>query len=349
LATRFTLGGTVNRSWHLAEASKPQLPSLSRQDSIGPLPESLLRALGDCSQVIGTTYAPFTKPCWFLVGNRESADCASQSLRCRSFLDIPPDVAPIRDAHSATDTLSDMNGTQHILVVDDEPDLRKLVSGFLTRNGYHVLEARDGVAMMETVKSSRIDLVILDITMPGEDGLSLCRRLRVAGTIPIIMLTAMGTEIDRIVGLEMGADDYLPKPFNTAELLARIRAVLRRFQSPVRASAPGADRVFAFAGWRLDVVRRRLHAPTGALIDLRAAEFALLVAFVEQPLHVFTRSQLLDLAQGEGTTAGRNIDVHVSRLRRRIEADPEQPDFIKTVRGEGYLFAAPVTLNGRPW
>ena len=151
-----------------------------------------------------------------------------------------------------------------------------------------------------------------------------------------------------VVGLEMGADDYLPKPFNTAELLARIRAVLRRFQSPARASVPGADRVFAFAGWRLDVVRRRLHGPTGVLVDLRAAEFALLVAFVEQPLHVFTRSQLLDLAQGAGTTAGRNIDVHVSRLRRRIEADPEQPDFIKTVRGEGYLFAAPVTLNGRP-
>ena len=197
-------------------------------------------------------------------------------------------------------------------------DLRKLVSDLLTRNEYHVFEARDGVAMMQTMKSSRIDLVILDITMPGEDGLSLCRRLRVAGTTPIIMLTAMGTEIDRIVGLEMGADDYLPKPFNPAELLARIRAVLRRFQSPARASAPGADRVL-LSLVVARVVRRQLHPPTGALVDLRAAEFALLVAFVEQPLHVFTRSQLLDLAQGAGTTAGRNIDVHVSRLRRRIE------------------------------
>ena len=121
-----------------------------------------------------------------------------------------------------------MNGAQHILVVDDEPDLRKLVSDVLTRNGYHVFEAHDGVAMMETMKSLRIDLVILDITMPGEDGLSLCRRLRVAETTPIIMLTATGTEIDRIAGLEMGADDYLPKPFNPAELLARIRAVLRQ-------------------------------------------------------------------------------------------------------------------------
>jgi two-component system, OmpR family, response regulator len=236
-----------------------------------------------------------------------------------------------------------MNDAQHILVVDDDPALRKLVSDFLTRNGYRVSEAQDGVAMKETMKTSRIDLVILDIVMPGEDGLSLCRRLRVAGMTPIIMLTAVGTDIDRIVGLEMGADDYLPKPFNTGELLARIRAVLRRFRLPALESAAGANCVYAFAGWRLDVVRRRLHAPTGALVDLRAAEFDLLVAFVEQPQHVFTRSQLLDLLRGPGTTPGRNVDVHVSRLRHRIEADPEQPDFIRTVRGEGYVFAASVT------
>jgi two-component system, OmpR family, response regulator len=302
----------------------------------------------ECPQIIRATHAPFTERCWSLVGNTGSVGCTVHHCVAPASLAFHRMSHRYRHARSAAGTSSNMNDAKHILVVDDEPDLRKLVSDFLTRNGYHVFEAHDGVAMMETMKSSRIDLVILDITMPGEDGLSLCRRLRVAGTTPIIMLTAMGTEIDRIVGLEMGADDYLPKPFNTAELLARIRAVLRRFQSPARALAPGADRVFAFAGWRLDVVRRRLHAPTGVLVDLRAAEFALLVAFVEQPLHVFTRSQLLDLAQGAGTTAGRNIDVHVSRLRRRIEADPEQPDFIKTVRGEGYLFAAPVTLNGRP-
>jgi two-component system OmpR family response regulator len=241
-----------------------------------------------------------------------------------------------------------MNGAQHILVVDDDPVLREQVSDFLTRNGYRVSVAHDGVAMKKTMKASRIDLVILDIVMPGEDGLSLCRRLRVAGTTPIIMLTAVGTEIDRIIGLEMGADDYLPKPFSTDELLGRIRAVLRRFRLSALESAAGANCVYAFAGWRLDVVRRRLHAPTGALVDLRAAEFDLLVAFVEQPQHVFTRSQLLDLLRGPGITPGRNVDVHVSKLRHRIEADPEQPDFIRTVRGEGYIFAASVTPNGRP-
>jgi two-component system OmpR family response regulator len=241
-----------------------------------------------------------------------------------------------------------MNGAQHILVVDDDPVLREQVSDFLTRNGYRVSVAHDGVAMKKTMKASRIDLVILDIVMPGEDGLSLCRRLRVAGTTPIIMLTAVGTEIDRIIGLEMGADDYLPKPFSTDELLGRIRAVLRRFRLSALASAARANGVYAFAGWRLDVLRPRLHAPTGALVDLRAAEFDLLVAFVEQPQHVFTRSQLLDLLRGPGITPGRNVDVHVSKLRHRIEADPEQPDFIRTVRGEGYIFAASVTPNGRP-
>ena len=241
-----------------------------------------------------------------------------------------------------------MNGAQHILVVDDDPALCKLVSDFLTRNGYRVSLAHDGVTMKETMKALRIDLVILDIVMPGEDGLSLCRRLRVAGTTPIIMLSAVGTEIDRVVGLEMGADDYLPKPFSTGELLARIRAVLRRFQWSALASAARANGVYAFAGWRLDVLRRRLHAPTGALVDLRKTEFDLLVAFVEQPQHVFTRSQLLDLLRGPGITPGRSVDVHVSRLRHRIEVDPEQPDFIRTVRGEGYIFAASVTSNGRP-
>jgi two-component system, OmpR family, response regulator len=241
-----------------------------------------------------------------------------------------------------------MNGAQHILVVDDDPALRKLVSDFLTRNGYRVSVAHDGVAMKKTMKASRIDLVILDIVMPGEDGLSLCRRLRVADTTPIIMLTAVGTEIDRIIGLEMGADDYLPKPFSTDELLGRIRAVLRRFRLSALASAARANGVYAFAGWRLDVLRRRLHAPTGALVDLRKTEFDLLVAFVEQPQHVFTRSQLLDLLRGPGITPGRSVDVHVSRLRHRIEVDPEQPDFIRTIRGEGYIFAASVTSNGRP-
>ena len=227
----------------------------------------------------------------------------------------------------------------------DDPTLCKLVSQFLTRHGYRVSVA---AAMMQTMQVARIDLIVLDIRMPGEDGFSLCRRLRVAGNMPIIMLTSVKGEVDRVLGLEMGADDYLTKPFSTGELLARIRAVLRRFQSPDRLTPAGAERVYAFSGWQVDVVRRRLHSPKGALVDLRAAEFDLLVAFVEQPHQVFTRSQLLELARGPGATSRQSVDVHVARLRRRIERDPEQPEFIKTVRGGGYVFTANVMLNGRP-
>ena len=242
-----------------------------------------------------------------------------------------------------------MDGSRHILVVDDDKEIRALLSDFLARSGYRVSVAQNGAAMMQTLGAARIDLVILDIMMPGEDGLSLCRRLRVAGTVPIIMLTAMGTEMDRVVGLEMGADDYLSKPFSARELLARVRAVLRRSAMPAPGSAAGTGRVFEFAGWRLDVTRRQLHSPAGALVDLRAAEFDLLLAFVERPSQVLTRDQLLDLARGRAATAfDRSIDVHISRLRHRIEVDPKEPKLIKTVRPGGYVFAAPVTLNGAP-
>jgi two-component system, OmpR family, response regulator len=213
-----------------------------------------------------------------------------------------------------------------------------------------VTVAPNGAAMMQTRGIDRIDLVILDIMMPGEDGLSLCRRLRANGSMPIIMLTAAGGETDRIVGLEVGADDYVPKPFSTRELLARVRAVLRRSAMPVPGSPAGARRVFEFAGWRLDVTRRQLYSPAKALVDLRAAEFDLLLALVERPNHVLARDQLLDLARGRGATAfNRSIDVYISRLRHRIEVDPKEPDLIKTVRSEGYVFAAPVTLNGAAW
>jgi two-component system, OmpR family, response regulator len=243
-----------------------------------------------------------------------------------------------------------MDGVKHILVVDDDIEIRGLLSDFLARNGYRVTVAPNGAAMMQTLGIARIDLVILDIMMPGEDGLSLCRRLRADGTMPIIMLTAAGGEADRIVGLEIGADDYLPKPFSTRELLARVRAVLRRSAMPVPGSPAGARRVFAFAGWRLDVTRRQLYSPANALVDLRAAEFDLLLALVERPNRVLARDQLLDLARGRGATAfDRSIDVHISRLRHRIEVDPKEPDLIKTVRSEGYVFAAPVTLNGAAW
>jgi two-component system, OmpR family, response regulator len=243
-----------------------------------------------------------------------------------------------------------MDGVRHILVVDDDADIRGLLSNFLARNGYCVSVAQNGAAMMQTLGSARIDLVVLDIIMPGEDGLSLCRRLRANGTMPIIMLTAVGGAADRIVGLDMGADDYLPKPFSTRELLARVRAVLRRSSMPVPGSPAGSHRVFEFAGWRLDVTRRQLYSPAKALVDLRAAEFDLLLALVERTQHMLTRDQLLDLARGRSpTVSDRSIDVHVSRLRHRIETDPKEPELIKTVRSGGYVFTAPVTLNGATW
>ena len=243
-----------------------------------------------------------------------------------------------------------MDATQHLLIVDDDQEIRALLSNFLTRHGYRVSLAQNGATMMQTLASARIDLVILDIMLPGEDGLSLCRRLRADGTLPIIMLTAVDEETDRIVGLEMGADDYLTKPFSARELLARIRAVLRRTAMPAAGSAAGGGRVFEFAGWRLDVARRQLHSPAKALVDLRAAEFDLLLALVERPQHVLTRDQLLDLARGRAATSfDRSIDVHISRLRHRIELDPKEPALIKTVRSGGYVFAVPVTLNGAVW
>lgn len=248
------------------------------------------------------------------------------------------------------DSFDAMDGLRHILVVDDDKELRALLSSFLTGNGFRASVAHNAAAMTQTLSAARIDLVILDIMMPGEDGLSICRRLRANGTIPIIMLTAMGSETDRVVGLEMGADDYLPKPFSTRELLARVRAVLRRAAMPAAGSPAGARRVFEFAGWRLDVSRRELRSPANALIDLRAAEFDVLLALVERPQRVLTRDQLLDLARGRATTAfDRSIDLYISRLRHRLEADPKEPELIKTVRSEGYIFTASVTLNGALW
>ena len=243
-----------------------------------------------------------------------------------------------------------MDTARHVLVVDDDAELGRLLTGVLASNGFRVSVAANGKAMARSLRAAQIDLIILDIMMPGEDGLSLCRRLRANGTIPIIMLTARGSEDDRVVGLEMGADDYLVKPFSIDELLARIRAVLRRSAMPSPASAPAADRIFEFAGWRLDVTRRQLHSPASALVDLRDAEFELLLAFVERPQHVLTRDQLVELARGRSAVAAdRNIDVHISRLRHRLEVDPKEPELIKTIRGEGYVFAVAVKLNGASW
>ena len=241
-----------------------------------------------------------------------------------------------------------MDGVKHILVVDDDVGIRGLLSDFLARNGYRVTVAANGAAMMQTLGIDRINLVILDIMMPGEDGLSLCRRLRADGTMPIIMLTAVGGVADRIAGLEMGADDYLPKPFSTRELLTRIRAVLRRSAMPVPGSPAGARRVFEFAGWRLDVTRRQLYSPAKALVDLRAAEFDLLLALVERPNHVLARDQLLDLARGRGVTAfDRSIDVHISNLRKKLGRTADGSDRIRAIRGIGYIFVIPVKAKSR--
>jgi two-component system OmpR family response regulator len=235
-----------------------------------------------------------------------------------------------------------MPSSAHVLIVDDDREIRDLLGRFLRKHGYRVDTAADGRAMMRLLEAGRFDLIVLDLMLPGEDGLSLCRRLRVASQIPIIMLTAIGEETDRIVGLEMGADDYLPKPFNPRELLARIKAVLRR-SGGVRPAQEDADGALVFEGWRLERGKRELRSPDDVLVPLTAGEFELLAAFAEHPKRVLSRDQLLDLTRGRSAAPfDRSIDVQLSRLRRKIEADPKEPTIIKTVRGGGYIFACEV-------
>ncbi len=235
-----------------------------------------------------------------------------------------------------------MESSPHILIVDDDREIRDLLSRFLTRNGLRVSVAREERDMRRVLQDAAIDLVVLDAMLPGKDGFTICRELRASGTLPIIMLTAAGDETDRIVGLEMGADDYVPKPFNPRELLARLRAVLRRTAGSARAEPPVAGRM-RFAGWTLDTGRRQLLSPEGTLVTLSTGEYDLLLALVERPQRTLSREQLLDLARGRGPAPfDRSIDVQVSRLRRKIETDPRAPAIIATVRGGGYMFAAPV-------
>ena len=234
----------------------------------------------------------------------------------------------------------------HILVVDDDREIRDLLARFLSKHGYRVATAPDGRAMRKALEDWAIDLVVLDLMLPGEDGLGLCRDLRARSQIPIVMLTAMGEETDRIVGLEMGADDYLAKPFNPRELLARIKAVLRRVgprAEPAPATLAEGRRVAAFSGWRLDLEARELTSPAGLRVELSGGEYELLAAFVTHPKRVLTRDQLLDLARGrEAAPFDRAIDVQVSRLRRKIEADARNPALVKTVRNGGYMFTPEV-------
>ena len=236
-----------------------------------------------------------------------------------------------------------MNETPHILVVDDHRDIRDAVSRYLERNGMRASAARDAAEMDARLAMGQYDLIVLDVMMPGEDGLSVCRRLSAEGSVPILMLTALGEDTDRIVGLELGADDYLPKPFNPRELLARIKAILRRSapMEPIAGTLSG--RRVAFADWELDTDRRVLIAKNGAETALTSAEFRLLTVLLERPRLVLSREQLLDLTSGRAAQAfDRAIDNQVSRLRRKIEPDPSRSTIITTVRGGGYCLATDV-------
>ena len=236
-----------------------------------------------------------------------------------------------------------MDATPHILVVDDHRDIRELVAKYLAKHGLRVSVADGGAALRKALKASAIDLVVLDIMMPGEDGLSLCRHLRETTDLPVILLTAMAEETDRVVGLEIGADDYLTKPFNPRELLARIKAVLRRTQSLPRQRTADAQGRVRFERWIFDAQRRELVDREGTAVPLSTAEARLLVAFMDHPNMVLSRDQLLDLTQGRAAKAfDRSIDNQVSRLRRKLEADPKNPVLIKTVWGGGYSFTAKV-------
>jgi two-component system OmpR family response regulator len=239
-----------------------------------------------------------------------------------------------------------MTKSPHILIVDDDAEIRDLLARFLKKHGYRVDTAGDGRAMTKLMETARFDLVVLDLMLPGEDGLSLCRRLRVESDLAIIMLTALGEETDRIIGLEMGADDYLPKPFNPRELLARIKAILRRASGVVRPTGDDRAKLLVFEGWGLDLAKRELRDPDAVLVPLTAGEFDLLVAFAERPKRVLSRDQLLDLTKGRTAAPfDRSVDVQLSRLRRKIEVDPKHPALIKTVRGGGYVLACDVVRN----
>jgi len=237
----------------------------------------------------------------------------------------------------------DMEPQSLILVVDDDPDLRKLITEFLSGRGYRVTAAQNAAEMRRLIAAERPDLVILDVMMPGEDGLSVARRLASEKGPAVIMLSALGSDTDRIIGLEIGADDYLAKPCNPRELLARVRAVLRR-QSAGESAATREGRVYEFAGWRLDILRRDLRDPTGIFIDLSDGEFALLRSFVEHPQRVLSRDQLLEYAHGGNVrdVFDRAIDSQISRLRRKLN-DRAHDELIRTVRHEGYMLLPKVT------
>lgn len=238
-----------------------------------------------------------------------------------------------------------MTHKAHILIIDDDAEFRKLLSDLLNKHGFFVIETDDSSTIPTILQQTKINLILLDIMLDGDDGLTICRKLREKSSIPIIMITAMGEAIDRVVGLELGADDYITKPFYPREVVARIKAVLRRENnSLITNDANTFDVKIYFDGWTLLLKQRRLFSPDNVEVSLSAGEYILLEIFLEYPNRSLSRDQLLDYMHHEHVTEiyDRSIDVQVSRLRKRIEINPRNPKLIKTVRGNGYMFCATI-------
>jgi two-component system OmpR family response regulator len=237
-----------------------------------------------------------------------------------------------------------MDVTAHIAVVEDDPDISQTMVHSLTEHGFSVTAVRSGRDLDRVLSSGRIDLCVLDVGLPGEDGLSICRRLRSQSSVPIIMVTARAAETDRIVGLELGADDYVAKPFSPRELVARAKAVLRRSHATDE-PAQQSPKTLSFEGWRLDMARRQLLDPSGIPMPLTSGEFNILAVFCQNPQKVLSRDVLLDMLHGRAAAVfDRSVDVQISRLRRKIEPNLKNPSFIKTVRYGGYFFTPTVSV-----
>jgi two-component system, OmpR family, response regulator len=237
-----------------------------------------------------------------------------------------------------------MDAISRVAVVEDDPEICRMMTDYMIDHGFEVAAARSGRDLDRVMSGGKIDCVILDVGLPGEDGLSICRRLRGKSTVPIIMVTGRDSDTDRIVGLELGADDYLPKPFNPRELVARVRAVMRRASGVDPAAQAQAPQTLVFEGWRLDMARRQLFTPEGTPRSLTSGEFNILSIFCQNARKVLSRDDLLDLLHGRAAAVfDRSIDVQISRLRRKIETNLKDPSFIKTVRYGGYFFTPQVT------
>src|SRR5262247_1903457 len=239
-----------------------------------------------------------------------------------------------------------MSESAHVLALDDDPAVRQLVAEYLSQNDLRVTAVATGKELTEAMARDAVDLVVLDLRLQGEDGLQIARKLREASGIPILMLTGLAEEADRVMGLELGADDYLTKPFSPRELLARIRALLRRASAQATvADAIAKVRAYRFSGWELNIGLRKLKSPAGETVELSKGEFSLLAAFLASPQRVLSRDQLLDMSRLHNAEVyDRSIDIQILRLRRKIEADPAHPKFIITERGSGYVFSVPVQV-----